>query len=233
MKPLAAGIFLVMFSTLCFYIPSFIFNLNGFDISSVPKRFYQYYCWMMTGAFCLNIMYAAFLFYLIKPEHLVLKMAACWLVIGETYTLVYHILNKIYLLNASSTTGKIATLVVFTFSCLFFFYRAIRKPTSEKFDPRKTFIIRYLPKNTIGVFNYIWDHAGHKALYQDGKIYKFEKDSGLVEYSMATYEYFKHGDISLKEIPMIRNIDKIIGKRYSLMKFNCNHLVKYAIRTQT
>lgn len=228
MRSLAAGIFLIIFSTLCFYLPSALFSLHGFDISLVPRRFYLYYCWMMAGALSLNIVYASFLFYFIKPENVFLKITVCWLVIAETYTLIYHIVNKIFFLNVSSDVGKTVTLVFFALCLMFFLYRAIKKPSTEKFDPRRTFIIRYLPKNTIGVFNYIFDHAGHKGLYQNGKIYKFEKDSGFVESKLATYEDFQRTDISLKEIPTITNIDQLIGKKFNLLRFNCNHLARYA-----
>lgn len=228
MKSLAPGVFLLLFSTLCFYLPATLFSLKGFDMSLVPKTFYQYYSWMMAGALCLNIAYAGFLFYLIDPGNLYLKIPVCWLVVAEIYTLVYHVINKILLLNASSDIGKVLTLAVFAGCSIFFFYRAIKKPSSEKFDPTKTFVIRYLPKDMPGVFNYLWDHAGHKALYQDGKIYKFEKDTGFVESKKATYEYFEKDNISIVEIPKIKDIDNLIGGKFHLRKFNCNHLINYA-----
>lgn len=186
---------------------------------------------MMAGTLCLNVVYVSFLFYFIKPENLLLKIPVCWLVIGETYTLIYHVVNKIYLLNISSETGKNITLVFFAICCLFFLYRAIKRPRTEKFDPRKTFVIKYLPKNTAGIFNYIFDHSGHKAFYQDGKIYKFEKDSGFVVSKLATYEDFKRDDMSIKEIPIIKNIDQFIGKKFNLFFYNCNHLIRDAQRT--
>lgn len=225
MKSISASVFLILFSTACFYIPSIIFSLSGFDVSTVPEIFYLYYAWMMAGALCLNICYAFFLFWFINPKNLFLKLPVLWLVCAETYTLVYHIVNKIYLLNVSSVTGKIITLSFFTICCLFFVYRALFRQKSEDFDPRKTYIVNFLPKDIYGIFNWLINHAGHKGIYQDGNVYLFKKRSGKVE--RIPIETIKENAI-LKSVRRINDIDRIVGKKFSL-KYNCNAMVKDAI----
>lgn len=125
MKSLIAGLMLILLATLCFYVPSTMFGLEGFDVSTVPIQFYRYYAWMMAGVLVLNIVYASYLLYWIPANKIYLKIPVSWLVIGETYTLIYHIINKIYLLNVSSRTGKIATMAIFAVCCTFFVYRAV------------------------------------------------------------------------------------------------------------
>lgn len=224
MRSFMAGIFLIVFSTLCFYIPAEMFELSGFDITTVPERFYDYYSWMMAGAFALNITYATFLFYFIRTDNLLLKLPVCWLIIAETYTLIYHLINKIYLMNVSNKPGKIATIIIFIVCCSFFFHRAIFKRKSDKFYPEKTYIVRFVPKNYLGLLNHILTRSGHMGIYQDGYIYKFRKESSKVEKIL----FKSDNSMSFEEIERIENVRSVIGKEYSLLKYNCRHMVNDA-----
>lgn len=130
-----------------------------------------------------------------------------------------------------SFTGKntiLTTLIIFTFCCSFVLYRALIKPKRDEFNPTKTYWIRKNPKNILGVLNYLWNHSGHNQLYQDGKIYSFKKSTGAIEESQAYVRYMNSKEVSLKEIPKIKNIENLVGKKYSVFTFNCNHLLKYA-----
>lgn len=226
-KSISASVFLILFSTFCFYAPSTLFSLSGFDVSTVPERFYLYYCWMMAGALCLNIMYACFLFIFINPRNLYLKLPVLWLIFAETYTLIYHIINKVYLLNVSSVPGKALTLSIFTVCCLFFAYRALFRPKTEEFDPRKTYIVNFLPRDVYGVFNYLINHSGHKGIYQDGSVYAFKRRTGKVE--RMPIDTIKE-DVALKSIGRLKNVDRLVGKEFHAIKYNCNTMVNDAIR---
>lgn len=141
MKSLIAGLLLILFSTLCFYLPSSIFGLPGFDVSTVPIRFYRYYAWMMAGTLALNVIYACYLLFWIPKKNIFLKLPVSWLVIGETYTLLYHVINKIFFLNVSSRYGKISTIAIFTVSCTYFVCRAVTvyRKNNTRFKPAKFF----------------------------------------------------------------------------------------------
>ena len=230
MKSLSAGIFLMVFSTLCFYVPSTIYSLEGFDSSQVPTMFYNYYLWMMAGAFALNIVYASFLFYFIDSRNLFLKIPVCWLILGESYTLVYHVINKGFLMNLSSEGGKIVTLVIFTICLTFFLYRAVVKPKSDSFNPAKTYILNYYPKDLLGIFSWIVNHSGRKVIYQDGDVYGFRKKTGKVEKSKIHSRTIKE-NVAFTEIPIIREPERIIGRKFQLFKYNCNTMVRDATGT--
>lgn len=141
MKSLIAGLILIALSTLCFYLPSSLFGLAGFDVSLVPARFYQYFSWMMAGTLALNVIYASYLLYWIPGKNAFLKIPVSWLVIGETYTLIYHVINKIYLLNVSNRSGKIATIAIFSVSCTYFVYQAVTayRKNVVRFKPARFF----------------------------------------------------------------------------------------------
>jgi hypothetical protein len=218
-------VFLILASSVCFYLPSVIFSLSGFNVETVPKRFYDYYAFMMAGALCLNIIYAFFLFMVISPKNLYLKLPVLWLLIAESYTLIYHVINKIWLLKISNSFGKIATVIIFVICCSFFIFKALFRQKSEEFDPRKTYVVNFLPKDILGIFNWLKNHTGHKGIYQDGKIYAFKRRTGRVE--AMSIEEEKENAI-LKEIPRISDIDRLIGKEFSLFHYNCNTMVKDA-----
>lgn len=225
LKPTWA-ILLVIISTVCYNLPSQLFGMNGYDVSSIPKEFYSFYCLFVSLQLLLITIYALYLF--LVTENFKTKLVLLWLVIAEAATLVDHVLRKYVLFKTFSDYQNIITLIVFLICCSFVTQRAFKKLKSDEFDPERTYIINYLPKDFKGLINYLIRVSGHKAIYQDGVITGFSRDTGTIVQRRA--EPSKMMRSYLKEIPRVTAINSIIGRRYSLMKYNCNHLEKYATR---
>lgn len=97
-----------------------------------------------------------------------------------------------------------------------------KKPESDAFRPNRTYVVDYLPEK--GLIKYLFNCSGRKAIYQDGFLYGF--DAGVLVKRKVILKTMMN--VHLKEIPDIKNVDSLIGKRFNLIKFNCNHLGKYA-----
>jgi hypothetical protein len=222
------GIFLVLISTACYYVPVYFAGLKDFDIKTVPTEFYNYYCWTTSGFLLLTAIYAICLFIAINPKLLTLKLISCWLAIAETYTLINHVLDKFMNYQAYNGSEILVTLVVFVFFCAFFIRRAIYKQKSDVFIPKNTYVVSKLPTDTLSILNYIFNHSGHKSIYQDGDLYKFSKENKEVIKEVATSEFLHRKSIVFKEIHRISNPEKVLGKKFNIRKYNCNHMVKDA-----
>lgn len=233
LKQLLIAVFLILISTLTYYIPNYVVDIRVIDKSLVQKEFYDFFAWKLAGCFLLNALYAIILFIYINPKHLVLKIALCWLAIAESATFLMHIHDKFYRNQPKNETQAVIVLIIFTICCLFLLKRAIFKQKSDFFNPSRTYIINFLPKNTLGILNYIINKAGHKAIYQDLIIYKFNTKTEKVEKKLEKPEFFHRNDITFTEIPEISDINRLIGKKYKRFSYNCNHLVRDATRIKT
>jgi len=227
-KHVLVGLFIIAISTLTYNLPNYIVNIKAIDQSLNQKEFYNFFAWKLAGSFLLNAVYAFLLMIYINPKLLIIKLVVCWMFIAETITFIWHVSDKFYKHQIYNQSQSVWTIGIFTVFCSFFFYRAIYKKKSDEFRPDRTYVIYYLPKDFRGILNYLFDHSGHKAIYQDLKIYAFKKTTGTVRETPAIHGYFENPDIRLKEIPAIKDIESLIGKKYNLRTFNCNHLEKYA-----
>ena len=97
---------------------------------------------------------------------------------------------------------------------------------SATFNPSRTYVVTKKPKNFIGVLNYIFDRAGRKSIYQDRIMYGFV--DGEVREIIIISRLFLEDKVSILEIPIVKDIKSLVGKKYHPAKFNCNHLVSYA-----
>ena len=224
-------VILIIISTLCYNLPSLMFDMDGFDFSTVPVKFYQFYCFFIALSLLLVCVYAIYLFLATDLSEWKQKILYLWLLIAERSTFFDHVIRKYLLEEGHSMIRMGVTFSVFFIFCTFFLYRAIKNPKSDTFKPNHTYLIRSKPKNLPGIINYIIRHSGHISVYQDGQIYGFKQKTKTVEQRPAYAKYMTSSDISLKEIPKIKNIESLIGKKYNIFKFNCNHLAKNAQRS--
>jgi len=195
--------------------------MNGYDTSNVPEKFYSFYCLFISLQLLLIAVYATYIF--LTTKYLKTKLLLLWLAVAESVTLIDHLLRKYILLEAFN--GIIATLIIFAVCCSFVVHRAFKKLESDSFKPGRTYIASYLPKDYKGLVNYLFTCSGHKAIYQDGFLYGFSKKTGAFVQKIATHEILMKAN--LKEIPRATCLDSLIGKRFNLITFNCNHLEKY------
>lgn len=231
-KQIILGILLLVLSTLCYYVPTYFANLRSFDLSEVPDRFYNHFRWKTSGAFLLTAIYSCYLFFIIDPRKLALKLIVCWLFIAETFTFINHVINKFYKYQLFNEYEIVITCSVFIICFIFFLGRALHVDKSTKFNPEKTYILRFKPKNILGIFNHIVNLKGHVAVYQDGRTYKFRKKSGKIEAAKfstkSTRILIESGQLSIKLIPRVEDVWKLIGNKYNFFKYNCNHLEREA-----
>lgn len=227
-KHIVLSVLLVLVSTACYFVPTYFASSKGVDLDMINPRFYNHYLFRTAGAFILTAVYSWLFFWFVPARLLIVKIVSLWLAAMETVTAITHLINKIVFKDGYDPNEILITLGLFSIGCSFIFYRAIYKKKSDTFKPDRTYVIYYLPKDIPGILNYLYDHSGHKAIYQDLKIYAFKKTTGKIRSTPAICGYFENHDIRLKEVPRIKNIETIIGKKYDLKSFNCNHLEKYA-----
>jgi hypothetical protein len=228
-RQIIISITLIVVATLCYYIPTYFASSKGIDMSGVPIEYYNHHIWRTSGAFLLTAIYA-FCFFIFVPERLlVLKIISCHLFLMETYSFISHVANMFFIVEGYSVNQIVLTLGIFAASLSFFSYRAFKNPESDTFHPGKTYVIRFMPRDITGFLNYIWDHTGHKAIYQGGYIYRFKRDRGVIR-ETARSSFLKRSDISFKELKTARGIERVVGKRFNLFFYNCNHMIKDAQR---
>ena len=220
------GIGLIILSTLCYYVPTYFVNLSGFDLNTVPRRFYDHFAWKTTGAFLLTAIYAICFFLYVDPKDLFLKLTSCWLAIAESLTAINHFINKFIKFQAFNGYEAVSVLIIFGACCLLFLSRALSRQHSDLFDEKKTYIIRFLLKSTLGIFNYLCYRSGHYAIYQGGYIYRFRRSTGKIEKFKTTEGFFQRMDISFQKIEHIEGVEDFVGRTYNIFKYNCNHMVK-------
>jgi Na+/melibiose symporter-like transporter len=228
-KQIIISFLLIIVATLCYYIPTMMASSKGIDLKSVSDQFYNHHIWRTSGSFALTAIYAGCFFIAVPEKYLIVKIISCHLFLMETLSFVSHAVNMFYLKNGFSLNQIISALLVFTISCSFFIHRALTRPKSDKFDPNKTYIINYLPKNILGVLSWIVSHSGHKGIYQAGRIYKFSEKTGKVK-KLIFYSGLLQENIIFKETPTIKNPERLVGNEYHLFHYNCNTMVKDALR---
>jgi hypothetical protein len=216
------ALLLILISTICYNLPFLYFGMKGYDVANVPKKFYSFYCLFISFHLFLISLYALYLFIIV--ENIKTKLLLLWLVVAEIITLLDHLMRKYILIE--SFNGIILNIIVFFFCCLFVIYRALKKNKSEIFRYNRTYIVSFLPKDFNGLINYLFTCSGHKAIYQDGFLYGFSKRTGAFVQKIATSKKLTEGNF--REIQRARNIDSLIGKRYNIIYFNCNHIEQYA-----
>ncbi|MCK5611289.1 hypothetical protein KAR91_55985 [Candidatus Pacearchaeota archaeon] len=227
------AILLLGISTLSYNLPSYFINLDGIDISKVPKDFYAFYCLFIAFNLFLVATYSFYLFVLTDVKYYKTKILFCWLFLAETATFLDHVFRKYWISAAHNNIQMIVTWVIFTICFFWFLSRAMYADKSAKFYPDRTYIVKFKPANILGIFNHIANLHGHVGVYQNGKIYKFKKAKGTVIaipiHPNRLKSMIKEGRISIREIPKNKNILSLVGKEYSLLRYNCNHLMKDAI----
>jgi len=222
------GLFLIFISTITYLGPNYIVDVDKIDQILVQPEFYSFFVWKLGGLFLLNAIYSFLLFIYIHPKFLILKIILLWMVIGETSTFIIHVIDKVFRHKIHDNTQSIIVLIVFSIFCTFFIKRAIYKQKSDVFNPNNTYIINKLPTSTLSLLNYIFHHSGHKSFYQDGNFYKFNKKYKKVIKVPATSEFLQRKDIIFKEIPSIKDPERLLGKKFKLFRYNCNHMIKDA-----
>ena len=234
-RQVITGFVLLTLSTLAYYVPVYVAGLKGFDVSQVPERFYNYYCWTTSGNLLLVAIYSFYLFFMTdSKERYGVKIIFLWMIIAESFTFGLHVFNKFFALNMYDGAQIIQVCVFFIACFLWFLSRVLHDDKSDPFFPGRSYIVRFKPANIFGVFNHIANLHGHAGVYQDRKIYKFKKKTGKVRDTPISPEnmesMIRKDQISIKEISRNERIKELLGKKYRLFKFNCNHLIKYAER---
>lgn len=228
----STGLVLLVVSTFSYYVPVQMAGLRGYDLSQVPERFYSYYCWTSSGSMFLIAFYSLYLLIVTDSKYYKAKAIFIYMFVMETYSFVNHVVDKFFLVQAYDGAEIIFTLLGFTVSIAWVLRAVFHAYKSDPFFPGRSYIIRFKPVNIFGIFNHIINLHGHTGIYQNKTLYKFKKRSSKVEGSPATpsamESLIKRGRISLKEIPYNNKIHELVGKRYNLFKFNCNHLIKSA-----
>ncbi len=227
-KELITGIMLMLFSTLCYYVPEYFASASSIDFSNVPDDFHNHYKFRTSGAFLLTAVYAGLLFLFTDSKKYKIKIIFLWLFLAETYTFLNHISDEFFLIDKHDWQEIIVTCIIFTACFSWFLKRSLHTDKSAVFDNKKTYIAKYKPKNLLGILNWLFNLKGHSAIYQDGKIYKFKKCSGLVEVQPLDSIDIESKKYSFEEIGHIENIESLLNKKYNYLKYNCNHLANEA-----
>jgi len=227
-KQLIVVAFIVAISTITYIAANYFVDVAKIDKSLIQPEFYEFFVWKLGGLFFLNAVYAFLLFIYIHPKLIIIKVVLCWMFIAETFTFVMHIIDKVFRCQVYNGAQAILTLFAFSGFCTFFIRRAIYKQKSDVFIPKNTYVVSKLPTDTLSILNYIFNHSGHKSIYQDGDLYKFSKENKEVIKEVATSEFLHRKSIVFKEIHRISNPEKVLGKKFNIRKYNCNHMVKDA-----
>lgn len=117
------------------------------------------------------------------------------------------------------------TVIVFAVFLYIFGYAALYRRKTVGFEEYKTYIVRFTPKNFFGLINYLLKHAGHVAIYQDGRLYKY--DNGELIEKPISFNYihkFNGKKLFLEERKRSITVHSQLGVRYKLLTNNCNSL---------
>lgn len=228
-KQFLIGLFFVIASTLSYYVPVYFAGLKDFDLSTIPTPAYIYFNLVIAGAFTMNVIYTGFIFIKIEIDKILLKLIIFYLIVAELYTLINHITDKFLFPKAFDLFDIILFFIIFSFVATYVIFRAVYTPKSDKFDLKNTYIVKFKPKNTLGIINQIIHGTGHKAIYQDGKIYQFKKKSRKIEEFPVKLSFFDQKDIIVKKTNRIDSISKLLNKNYNTLTYNCNTFVKEAL----
>ena len=229
MKP-GWALLIIILSTLAYSSSSAITGMYGYDMDRVPNQFYQHYCLLVACLLFLLAVYSVYLYASIPISNLKTKLLLLWLMIAETLTFVDHIARKYVFDIGFSLSQFWITLLIFSICYLFVMLRAFKRIISDRFDPRRDYIMSFLPDSFLGLLNFLWHQSGHKAIYTQGYIYQFRRATGLIEKRVARSKVLTRKDVSFTEIQRVYNIDRLVGKRFNLFFYNCNHLVRDAQR---
>ncbi len=229
---LAVSIWLILYSTVAYYLPLMIYDLSAVNFGALPEEFYSFYCLFIAFNFSLVFMYALALFIAMPTRYLKAKILILWLVIAELSTFVEFVLRKYFFIVHHSDSQMWITLFVFIICCVFLFSRSIMGRKSDNFNKNNTYIIKYKPKNILGILNHIKNLKGHSGIYQDGQIYKFSKTKGIIKSREANQKSIEKmvcsNAVVIQKTNRIDNIDNFLGKKFRLFKYNCNHFIKDA-----
>lgn len=227
-RKVIAALGLILLSTVCYYLPSYLIDLDEFDFSSVPTRFFTFYIWFVACQLFLITTYAAYLFFLTKISSYKEKILFLWLFVTEGSTFIDHVLRRFLGIGDYSHIQRIVTLLIFSIGCAWILKQILYRDKSDSFDMGKTYFINFLPKDIMGLINFIFRRRGHLGIYQKGYVYRFRKKTGIIEQSKVTSEFISRKDISFKQIKEIDNVERFIGIKFNLFNYNCNRLAHEA-----
>lgn len=227
-KRLVSVIILVILVIVLYYLPSQIVDLDKIDMAKVPYDYYKFHTLFMTCAFFMMVMYSGYLFSFTRVEEYKTKILLLWLFINEIATFIDYVARNYLMHKTHSYLQMIIMFCAISIGFHWIIKSAFYWVKSDVFHIRKTYIVIFLPKDIFGIINWIFNHAGHKAVLQNGIMYKFGKFSGEVEPSIITSDFPSRKDIRLKEIRHIPEIGKLVGKKFKIFKYNCNRMVKDA-----
>lgn len=226
------GLVLILLSTLCYNLPSYIIDYSDHNVSEIPTVYYSFYNLFITLQLGLIAIYALYLFIYTNSKDYRVKIIFLWLFIAETLSCIDHVLRKYLLIVSGSYKQMIITILVFSMCLIWFLSRALYNRKSDLFDESNSYIVWFKPKNLLGVFNYLLTRSGHAGIYQDGFVYKFKKATHRVEQqpvcARQMTESIANKNVSIKQVGSIVDISNLVGSRYRFLKFNCNHLIKNA-----
>jgi len=226
------GLFLAIISTASYYVPVFMAGLKGFDVSKVPAEFYSYYCWTTSGSMFLIAVYAWYLFLICPISHYKIKIIFLWMLSAESLSFLIHVFDKFFRFQVFNRSEIMAACIGFLVCILWILSRIVRNRKSDEFEIDSAYLVKFQPKNIFGILNHLINLRGHVAIYQKGKIYKFKrKTKSLLEIDIGHAwidNKLKNGEITLERIPIVPGINSLVGRKFDLMKFNCNSLEKYA-----
>lgn len=230
MRRLPLVIVAILLSTMAYYLSNLSIDVSMIKIIDQNKELYQFFCIKLAGAFFMTAFYCWLAFALTSFNQMIQKIGLFYLATMETITFVFHIIDKFIKKEVTNYNQIAITLIIFSIFCIYTGYRAIYRQKSDIFNPKNTYIVKLLPKNLPGLINYLLHGSGHQGIYQDGNLYKFSDKTKKVEIIQLNTNLLSKKDLIFKEIPRVNSFQTIIGKRYNLIKYNCNHLIKDAQR---
>lgn len=151
---------------------------------------------------------------------------------AESLSFLIHVFDKFFRFQVFNGSEIMAACISFLVCLSWFLSRIVRKIKSDEFEIDSAYLVKFQPKNIFGIFNYLINLRGHIAIYQKGKIYKFKRRTqSLSEIDIGRAwidNKLKSGEVTLERIPIVPGINSLVGRKFDLIKFNCNSLEKYA-----
>lgn len=228
MKRLPLIIVAILLSTMAYYLSNLSINASMIKIIDQSESLYQFFCIKLAGAFFMTAFYCWLAFALTSFNQAIQKIGLFYLATMETITFIFHIIDKFIKKEVTNYNQIAITLIIFSIFCIYTGFRAIYRQKSDIFNPKNTYIIKFLPKNLPGLINYLLCGSGHQGIFQDGNLYKFSDKTKKVEIIPFHTRFLTKKDLIFREIPRVKSFDPVIGKEFHLFKYNCNHLIKDA-----